>query len=350
MVNEYYVMPDDKVFCYDCWRYGKMEASSFEQRRREQFQRVQREQRIFEEERQKAELQLNELDNAIEIEKSRFRRDWYDYEEEYDINKKPCNYTNVELLKEKRKNLYFQIQGARSPMSMERPLIGGKDISYYTTARFVSSSESQFYETVTLPAQRAVRAQKAIEERKRQEAEAERQRKEAERKRKEEAEKRKAEEYKLRLSEIERKKREATEMMKLEQSAQINEVWVEHNIFQNNQKGLKIHIKFQIFNMLSLVGEIAAYFYTKPSFWRKAKPLKDENNSYRSQNGQVSVGSTFIPAYQNCVYHDYELFIPNFELHQPKGKHNLTFSIEIFSYDKKSLTSYWDKEGFWLEN
>ena len=356
MVNEYYVMPDGKIFCYDCWRYGKMEAGSFEQRKREQFQHVEMELFMFNERQKKAKRQLEELDDAIKIEKSRFLRDWQNYEEEYDVNKKPCNYTNVELLKEKRKTLYFQIQEAKSPISRVKPLVGCMGISYYTTARFISVSESQFYETVTLPAQRDALAQKAVEEQKRREVEAEKQRKEIE-KRKAEAEKQrkeiekcKAEAEKLRLNEIKRRnEREAAEMMKLKQSARIDSVWVEHNIIQNNQKGLRIHIRFQIFNMLSLVGEIAAYFYTKSGFWRNAKPLKDENNSYCSQNGQVSVGSTFIPAYQNCIYSNYELFIPYFELHKPKGKHDIMFSIEIFSYNKKSLASYWDKKGFWLE-
>ena len=314
MVNEYYVMPDDKIFCYDCWRYGK---ERMENQQKNNWRDYQSKKERYDEVRRQIEIQIEELTDRINREKN----------------------ADIEYLERQRWNLYQQRASYKEP-HIHFFLDAWK---YYNEAKYISASESQFYETVTLPARRAVLAQKAEKERKRREAEADKQRKEAE--------KRKAEAEKQRLNEIEsKKKREATEMKKLKQSAKIDAVWIEHNIIQNNQKGMKIHVKFHIFNMLSLLGEIVAYFYTKPGFWKVAKPLKDENNSYCSMDGQVSVGSTFIPSYQNCVYSDYELFIPYPELHQPKGRHDLTFSIEIFSYNKKSLTRYWDKKGFGLEN
>lgn len=89
MVEEYYVMPDGKIFCYDCWRDGKMEASAFEQKQRMQFRRVEMEQALFTEEQKAAKRKLEELDNAIDIEKRRCLRDWQDYEEEFDAPKGP---------------------------------------------------------------------------------------------------------------------------------------------------------------------------------------------------------------------------------------------------------------------
>lgn len=163
MVEEYYVMPDGKIFCYDCWRDGKMEASAFEQKQRMQFRRVEMEQALFIEEQKAAKRKLEELDNAIDIEKRRCLRDWQDYEEEFDAAKRPCNYADVELLKERRRTLYYQIQEAKSPISRAKPL-WGTGVSYYISAKFISASESHYYETVTLPAQRAAFLQKAEEE------------------------------------------------------------------------------------------------------------------------------------------------------------------------------------------
>lgn len=82
---------------------------------------------------------------------------------EFDAAKRPCNYADVELLKERRRTLYYQIQEAKSPISRAKPL-WGTGVSYYISAKFISASESHYYETVTLPAQRAAFLQKAEEE------------------------------------------------------------------------------------------------------------------------------------------------------------------------------------------
>lgn len=108
----------------------------------------------------------------------------------------------------------------------------------------------------------------------------------------------------------------------------IENVWVEHNIVQYvgmyPQKGMKIHVKFTVNNMLHKTGNIAAYF----SF-QNGQQLKDFNNSYRTQDGHVTVQGSFTPNYTNCVYNDYQLFMPYTELHCPAGTSHLKFSVEI---------------------
>ena len=108
----------------------------------------------------------------------------------------------------------------------------------------------------------------------------------------------------------------------------IDQVWVEHNVIQYvgmiPQKGMKIHVKFSVNNMLHQTGNIAAYFN-----FQNGTKLMDYNMAYRTGNGQVTVQGSFTPNYTNCVYNDYQLFMPYAELHCNAGTSYLMFNIEI---------------------
>jgi hypothetical protein len=116
-------------------------------------------------------------------------------------------------------------------------------------------------------------------------------------------------------------------------TAKIDSVWCEHNVVQDNMRGMKIHIKFSTYNMLYIKGAVSAYFYLKDG-----TKLKDTNKKYCSESGQVSVGSAtyddyIFPSYENSLYRDYVLFMPTDEFHiSEKGKHDLKFHIAIFEY------------------
>lgn len=108
----------------------------------------------------------------------------------------------------------------------------------------------------------------------------------------------------------------------------IDQVWVEHNVMQGYgmfaQKGMRIHVKFTVNNMLNKTGNIAAYFN-----FQNGTKLMDYNFQYRASDGQVTVQGTFTPNYTNCVYNDYQLFIPYTELHCGSGTSYLKFNVEI---------------------
>lgn len=108
----------------------------------------------------------------------------------------------------------------------------------------------------------------------------------------------------------------------------IDQVWVEHNVLQYvglfPQKGMRIHVKFSVNNMLHKTGNIAAYF----SF-QDGRKLMDYNMAYRTGDGQVTVQGSFTPNYKNCVYNDYQLFLPYAELHCGAGTNYLKFHVEI---------------------
>jgi len=107
--------------------------------------------------------------------------------------------------------------------------------------------------------------------------------------------------------------------------AVIDQVWVDHNIYQDGIKGMTIHAKFTVEGLYQSTGHIAAYFY-----YSNGDPLLDFNGRYDSADGKVSVGSDFSPGYENTLYSDFELFIPYDELHMADGEHNLKLQVLIF--------------------
>lgn len=112
-------------------------------------------------------------------------------------------------------------------------------------------------------------------------------------------------------------------------NASFENVWVEHNIVQYigfmAVKGMKIHAKFNVNNMLNKQGLIQAYFT-----FQNGNMLNDYNGQYRAPNGQVSVWGNFTPNYVNCIFNDYVLFMPYTELHCGSGTSYLKFHSKIF--------------------
>lgn len=328
MVKEYYEMPDLKIFCYDCWRYGREQVQRQEQvnqNRHSQYINI----------RNQFDFQRKNLQRKLDIEKENAERAHW--------NSIPYDFTEIRSLEKQIQDLWdASMPSGYLPKPYEIQSLRFRQ-EYFNNAVFIPEHQTTLYES-TRSAKLREYARKKKEEY--QKAEAERKRKEeeardAERKR---IEALRAEEERQRIQ----RKKEA--MMKLEQSAEIEAVWLEFDIVKDDEKGLNIHVKFNIYNMLGLVGQVAAYFYTKPSFFRSAKPLEDKNNFYHTQDGHVACYSSFIPSYQNSTYNDYVLYMPYSELHQTKGTHNLMFHIEIFSYDDSLLEDYWYRDGFVLIN
>jgi tetratricopeptide (TPR) repeat protein len=114
-------------------------------------------------------------------------------------------------------------------------------------------------------------------------------------------------------------------------TGRVEKVWVDHNIYQNGYKGMKIHVKFTVYNMLGKTGNCVAYFE-----YSNGTNLRDYNGSYRTKSGTVSTSTSFTPNYENCIYENLVVFIPYSELHLSSGgTHSLRFKVEIHSSRKK---------------
>lgn len=92
--------------------------------------------------------------------------------------------------------------------------------------------------------------------------------------------------------------------------AKFQEIWVDHNVNLNGNKGMIIHVKFDIYGMLNKTGQCAAYFY-----YSNGNPLKDNNQSFRTSTGNVATHVNFTPNYDGCTFNDLTIFMPYSELH-----------------------------------
>ena len=193
MFDEYYRMPDGRILCKECWRdelnLAEMKAVQGHQQRAQ----VLRDKDAFEQKRKADQVRLEQLEHAIKLEKGKCHSAWSSWDDGYRTDK-PYNYEEVELLKRQHLDLSRQLnQNPWFKFPSTPPF--SDNTAYYHRARFISKSQSHYFETVTLPAeQEAVR--KAKEERLRAEQEAEKKRiaEEKERKKKEEDERKRKEE------------------------------------------------------------------------------------------------------------------------------------------------------------
>ena len=133
-------------------------------------------------------------------------------------------------------------------------------------------------------------------------------------------------------------------------SAKIHKIWLEHNVVVNDQRGMRIHTKFDVNNHKGQELELAAYFYDK-----NGTKLLDDDGLYRSPGGQVGVGSeTLIPGFDRTSYNDQILFMPYEQLDVSvgeSGKHHLKFSVNLLDVSRQEPASL-DRRGnieFWIK-
>ena len=125
-------------------------------------------------------------------------------------------------------------------------------------------------------------------------------------------------------------------------SGTIRNVWVEHNVSNSNgNKGMRIHVNFDINGMLNRRGQAAAYFY-----FSSGNPLKDTNGLCCTSNGNVATHVDFTPNYENSNYNDLLIFMPYSELHLDKSA-SCFFTVSIWAGSKEveqSDKTYFDFE------
>ncbi len=109
---------------------------------------------------------------------------------------------------------------------------------------------------------------------------------------------------------------------------------VEYNVEQNDRKGMKFLLDFNINKAKGEEHLMAIYFYTP-----EGKALKDANNSYRAKDGGVSTWRTFKPNFDRTVYTDFAVFLPYTELDLPCGEYRLKYVIYAWQDSTKIANS-----------
>ena len=111
-------------------------------------------------------------------------------------------------------------------------------------------------------------------------------------------------------------------------------VWADHNVEQGKEKGVLIHVAFQIEGHKDEKCVLGAYFHDVDN-----RELKDIDGRYCSLNGQVSTGQDFEPKYECALFADFRLFMPYSQAHMPDGKWNLRFCVIIFDSKSQQLSA-----------
>lgn len=107
-------------------------------------------------------------------------------------------------------------------------------------------------------------------------------------------------------------------------SGTFKKMWVDYDITQGGQKGMRIHISFSVAGMKGVDGYVAVYFQRKDG-----SKLYTNNTAYRSKEGQTAAFWDFKPGYDPAVYDDVQLFIPYNEFSLPRGKYDLQMDADI---------------------
>lgn len=107
-------------------------------------------------------------------------------------------------------------------------------------------------------------------------------------------------------------------------SASFKELWIDQNVTEAGQQGIRIHVKFTAYAMKNLNSYLAVYFKDEDGDY-----LKDNNNKFKSTSGDVAVYRELTPGYDPAEYSDLTVFMPYSELDLPNGTYNLTMDVKL---------------------
>lgn len=117
-------------------------------------------------------------------------------------------------------------------------------------------------------------------------------------------------------------------------TGEIKDITVEHNVFKDGVKGMKILVDFSVQNMKGIDGSCAVYFY-----YENGNRIKDANGCHATSDNHAATHKTITPSYDSSSYTDVEIFMPYNELEVGIGKHNLKFYCKIWEYSTSSAVS-----------
>ena len=116
----------------------------------------------------------------------------------------------------------------------------------------------------------------------------------------------------------------------LASTAKFNKIWLEYNVNHGGQKCLAIHFAVHVEGMKGRIVKFVA-FVDSP----KGVGHPDANNNYCNSSGKVVSSHKGNCIYENCVWNDFVIYLPNDEIHPKAGKN--TYYIRVFAYDDSTI-------------
>jgi hypothetical protein len=120
-------------------------------------------------------------------------------------------------------------------------------------------------------------------------------------------------------------------------------MWVDYNVTEKGRFGMRIHVKFSVFNMKGVDSQLAIYFEKSDG-----TKLKSTSKNFSSKDGQVAVYRALKPGYDDTVYKDLELFMPYDELKLERGKYDLKMDVDVI-YENGDLVEHMNYHDFQYE-
>jgi len=124
--------------------------------------------------------------------------------------------------------------------------------------------------------------------------------------------------------------------------AKYEDLWVDYDVTESGKKGMRIHVKFRLYNMKNVDSYLAIYFERK-----NGEKLKGLTSTYRSTTGQSAVYKSLLPGYDEAVYDDLQLFMPYNELGLGKGRFDLKMVASVI-YKNGNLVKDLTSHEFWF--
>lgn len=111
--------------------------------------------------------------------------------------------------------------------------------------------------------------------------------------------------------------------------AKFDKIWVDYNVTEGGEKGMKIHVKFEVSGMEGVDSYLLIYFQKTDG-----TDLKTGSSAYGSKDGRVVAKRALKPGYDVTVYKDLDVFMPYTELNLTSGKYNLKMDADLADDDE----------------
>lgn len=104
----------------------------------------------------------------------------------------------------------------------------------------------------------------------------------------------------------------------------LDRIWVDYDVTENRKKGMRVHVKLNVKNMVGVESYLAVYFEKQ-----NGEKLYSDNDAYRSKGGQTAAYKTLNPPYPSSDYNDVVFFMPYEEFNLPQGAHDLKVHVDL---------------------
>lgn len=115
--------------------------------------------------------------------------------------------------------------------------------------------------------------------------------------------------------------------MVIAQTANIDKVWVDYNTYENNQLGIRIHIKFNVIGLKDKKICVMASFYNE----KKEEQITCHTEGYKTSSNKMVSYKYTTPIYENSIYNDCQLFMP-YDVFSNNFAYNLFISTDTYYF------------------